>query len=232
LAILERLRRSFWQIAWHRRLVAWRRVAVVYLFGLIVWGGYRWLSPLPVWIEEIFLKGLVFGLPVFWMVFGREKQGFASLGMTTKRLFEAVYLGLSLGAFFWVFGQVVNWFRYQGGVTLGEIWPTSAEFGALLLLAMVTAWWEELLFMGYLLPRLVKLMAAEGRAVWLTAGLFTLINVPAIWGRGAGLAQAGLQVGLLCTLGLGNGVLMLRTKNLAAPILTHALWGVTMYLLV
>jgi len=232
LVILERLRRNYWQYRERKHILAWRRVVGLYVFLLMVWGVYRFLSPLPVWVEETLLKGLVFGGPVWWLTFKVEKLGFASLGISTKRLFEAAYLGFSLGAFFWIFGQLANILRFQGILTIRDIQPTSAEFGGFLLLALVTAWWEELVFMGYLLPRLTLLLNQEWKAALLTSSLFALLYVPAILVRGSSVAQLIIQLLLLMALGLGNSILMLRTRNLAAPILTHALWGVTMYLLV
>lgn len=232
MAILEWFNDRLILVRERKHLQVWHRVIGFYVFLLFAWGFYRFLSPLPVWVEEVFLKGLVFGVPVFWLVLKKEKGSLASLGIGAKNLFESVYLGLALGVFFWFFGQLANFLRYRGVLSIHEIQPTSPEFGAFLLLALVTAWWEELVFMGYILQRIAKVVSNEWRAALITSGMFCLMYVPAVLLRGGGVAQLVLQMILMFMVGLGNSILMLRTRNLAAPILAHALWGAAVYLLV
>jgi membrane protease YdiL (CAAX protease family) len=198
----------------------------------MVWGAYRLLSPLPVWIEEIFVKGIVFGLPVFWLVFVKEKEDFASLGIGMKNFYRSVALGLGLGVLFWTIGQLSNWLRFRELLSFHEVLPVPIEFGSFLLLAFFTAWWEELVFSGFILQRLVGVVKNELTAVGVTACMFGGLYVPALLARGTTLNQMFLQLLLLMALSFGNSILMLRTKNLIAPIMAHALWGVTIYLLV
>jgi membrane protease YdiL (CAAX protease family) len=232
LAILERLSNQWFLIKEKKHLQVWHRVIGIYTFALVVWGFFRLLSPLPIWIEEVFVKAVVFGLPVFLVVLNKEKKDLTSLGISTKNFFESVYLGLSLGAFFWFFGQLSNFIRHKGVLTLREIQPTSPEFGGFLLLALITAWWEELLFMGYILNRLLKVISAEWKVALITSTMFSLVYIPNMIVKGVSIWQMLLQIILLFSLGLGNSILMLRTKNLIAPILSHALWGAMIYMLV
>jgi membrane protease YdiL (CAAX protease family) len=63
------------------------------------------------------------------------------------------------------------------------------------------------------------------------AGLFSLIHLPAlVLVQEMGAAQLLLSQILLFSLAMGNGILMLRVKNLIAPIMAHSLWGVTVFL--
>lgn len=232
MAILERLNNQWFLIREKKHLQVWHRVIGLYTFVLIVWGFFRLLSPLPVWIEEVFVKALVLGLPVFYVTIKKEKKDLSSLGIGTKNFFESVYLGLSLGAFFWFFGQLSNFIRNKGALTFKEIQPTSPEFGGFLLLALITAWWEELLFMGFILNRLLKVISEEWKAVIITSAMFCLMYIPNMIVKGVFIWQMLLQIILLFSLGLGNSILMLRTKNLIAPILSHALWGAMIYVLI
>lgn len=232
MAILEQLRNNYWKFRERKHLQVWHRVVGFYTYLLLAWGIYRLLSPLPVWVEETFVKGIVFGLPVFWLVFQREKVGFSSLGIGMKNFYSSVVLGISLGVLFWVVGQASNWLRYRELLSFAEIQPTSMEFGSFLLLAFFTAWWEELVFAGYILQRLVAVVKNELTAVVVTALMFGGLYIPALLVKGTPFGQMALQLLLLIALSFGNSILMLRTKNLIAPIMAHALWGVTVYLLV
>lgn len=232
MAILERLHKQFIWLLERRHLQVWHRVLGFYTYLLILWGFYRVLSPFPVWVEEVVLKGLVFGLPVFWLVFHREKEDFSSLGITMKNFYQAVCMGLSLGILFWGIGQLAVYLRSGELSAFTRIQPTSGEFGAFLLLALVTAWWEELVFTGYILGRLARITQSEFSGAVMTAMMFGGLYLPALLLRGNTLSQTLLQLFLLLLLGFSNSVLMLRTGNLIAPILSHAFWGVTVYLLI
>ena len=231
MAILEQLRNRWFLVKEHKHLEVLHRVIGFWVYLVLVWGVYRFLSPLPVWIEEIFLKAIIFGLPVFYLVLKKEKSNLQSLGISAKNLFESVYLGLALGVFFYFVGQVSNFLRYRGVLTVQDWQVTSAELGGFLLLALVTAWWEELVFMGYILQRMSSVMRHEWKAALATAVMFSLLYVPSLLIRGVTGWQFLLQMVLLFSLGLGNGILMLRTRNLAAPILAHTLWGAMVYML-
>jgi membrane protease YdiL (CAAX protease family) len=232
LAILEQLRNNWYLIREKKNLTVWHQVIGFYVFLLLIWSMYRFISPLPVWIEEVFVKGLIFGLPVFVIIFWKEKKDLTSLGIGMHNFFESVYLGLALGVFFWFFGQIANFLRYQGLLSLREIQPTSPEFGAFLLLALITAWWEELVFMGYILQRLAKVIKNEWKVALVTASMFCVVYMPAMIVARISISQMILRLMLIFSLGLGNSILMFRTKNLMAPILAHALWGTMLYMLV
>jgi len=77
---------------------------------------------------------------------------------------------------------------------------------------------EELLFRGFLLP----LLARRGRLVWalaLSALLFGAIH----------LQPVGLPI--LCTLGFALGLAMRQTGSLRTPVLVHACWNGSLFLL-
>jgi membrane protease YdiL (CAAX protease family) len=230
LGLLAKTLDRFYLVKEHKRLEAWHRIVGVYTFIFISWGIYRLLFRFPVWLEEAGFKALVFGIPVFYMVLTREKQKLDSLGITITNLFESVYLGLGLGILLGFFGQVGNFLKNSGSLELSSFGLSLENIGAFLVLAFITAWWEELFFMGYLLTRLLTLVKSEWKAAIITSVLFALIHIPARLVDQTPISQLLLQLILLFSLGVGNSILMIRTRNLAAPIMAHALWGVTVFM--
>src|SRR3989344_8052758 len=85
-------------------------VVSVYTTILVVWGFYRLLFRLPEWVEELFLKPVVFLLPVWRRVIkdepGSLRGRLESLGITNKNLGVATALGLALGVFYLFVGRV------------------------------------------------------------------------------------------------------------------------------
>lgn len=227
--MLQGLRQQWFLWKEHKHLLVWRQVMRVYAVVFVVWAMYRLLFRLPVVIEEVVLKGIVFGGPVLWLVLKQNGWTLRKLGMHTEKLFESVYLGLSLGMVLGLVGQIANVLRY-GQLSLSGFGVTSESIGSFLLLGLVTAFWESLLFYGFILQALRK-VTDELSAVLVTAVLFVLIHIPAlILVQQLTIAGVLLSSIVLLALAWGNGVLYLRMQNLAAPILAHALWGVTVFL--
>lgn len=204
------------------------RVMWVYTIVFIIWGLYRLLFPINVWIEETLLKFVVFGLPTFWVVIHLEKKRLEDLGMTTKGLLVSIYFGLLFGLWLASFGNVVS-FLSSGSLGFNPD-LTVLDFRDLMILGLFTAFWEELLFMGYMLPRVVKDLKSEIGAIVFVALLFALLHAPVNLVQDATWQQVLIRVFLIFTLGFGNGVLYLRFKNLAAPIFAHLAWGSVIYL--
>ena len=200
----------------------------VYTFVFVVWGLYRLLFPVHVWIEETILKFLVFGVPTFWVVFYKEKRSLEDLGMSTRGLIVSLYFGLLFGLWLAVFGNVVS-FINDGSLGF-NLDLTVSDFRDLLVLGLFTAFWEQILFMGYMLPRLVRALRHEMLAISIVALLFAVLHMPIQIVSGVGFAQLTIRFILLFTLEFGNGVLYLRFKNLAAPIFAHLAWGSVIFL--
>lgn len=210
------------------KLVSVQRGVSVYLLVFLVWGIYRLLFRFPEWFEETILKAIVFGLPVFFVVYRVEKKNWNDLGMVTKGLLASVYFGLLFGLWLAVLGNIVAFLR-SGGVRFNPD-ITVGAFGDLMLLGLVTAFWEQLLFMGFLLPRIVRGIGSEVVGVSMVALMFALMHVPVQVAQGVDIGQILLRFILLYSLAFGNGVLYLRLKNLAAPIFAHLAWGSVIYL--
>ena len=204
------------------------QVMAVYTFVFLIWGIYRLLFPVNVWVEETVLKFLVFGVPVFFVVLRKEKGRLDDLGMTTKGLIVSLYFGLLFGIWLAVFGNIIS-FLSSGNLGFNPD-LTVADFEKLMILGLFTAFWEQLLFAGYMLPRIIKDLKNETAGIVLTSFLFSILHVPVQLVTGATPEQVIIRFLLLFTLMFGNSILYLRFKNLAAPIFAHLSWGAVIYL--
>jgi membrane protease YdiL (CAAX protease family) len=181
-----------------------------------------------VWVEEGLFKAIVFGLPVVWLV-RKEGLGWRDLGISGDNFFVSVYLGLALGVVLGLVGQVGNVMRY-GILQIQSQGLTSEMLGGFLILSLVTAFWEQLVFAGYLLHSLSRVIRDEQLLVVVVGSGFALLHLPTLVVQQLDWGQIALAVGLLLVLGTGSAILRLRQKNLIAAVMAHALWGVAIFL--
>ena len=190
---------------------------------LIVWGFYRFLFQLPETIEEIFIKPVVWLLPVFLLI-KSEKERISSLGVTFKNLFPAVYYALGLGIFFVMEAVLINFVKYGGqfnfGANIGNL-PFATSLG----LSFITAFSEEITFRGYIFTRVWKFLKNELWANLLTSFFWGLVHVPiAFFVWKLDVPAALTYLGLTILFGIGSAFVYARTKNILSPILLHVLW--------
>lgn len=200
-----------------------KRAVYLAVYLLIVWGFYRFLFQLPEQIEELFIKPIVWILPVLYLV-KVERQTLESIGITTKGLFPAVYYALGLGAFFVMEALIINFVKYGGQFNLG------ANIGNLPLLpalglSFATAISEELAFRGYIFTRVWKFVKNEIYANLLTSVFWAMIHVPiTIFVWKLDFTAAVTYLVLTSIFGMGSAFVFARTKNIVSPILLHVLW--------
>ena len=205
-----------------------KEAALVYGWVLVVWGIYRFLFLLPVWVEELLIKPVVFLGPVAW-VLRREKKWWQTIGWGGD-VFKAAYQGIFLGLMYGLLGLWVNYVKY-GRLQLSSYGMGGGEFLVFLGLALATAVSEEVLFRGYLLKRLAEGLGDEEKAVVVSGALFSLIHLPiAVFVWEYGLWEVLVQLFLTLVVGWGNGFLMLKAGNVVASIFSHAFWGVSAFL--
>src|SRR3990172_12509277 len=133
-----------------KKEIALKNATTLAAYLLIVWGLYRFLFKLPDEIEELFIKPVFWLIPVFYLL-RREKAKIATLGITLKNIFPAIYFSLGLGAFFVIEAIFINFVKYKGfdfSANLGNT-PFLTSLG----LSFVTAAIEEITFRGYVFNR-------------------------------------------------------------------------------
>lgn len=201
-----------------------RRIFWFYTFLLIVWGFYRFLFRLPVGVEELVLKPVIWLGPLIWLILVWEKRPlFSSLGLVGKNLARNFYLGIGLGALFSVFSLSLNFLKY-GQLELVKMTP--ADFLGGFLLSGVTAFIEETVFRGFILNRLFALLRDEWQALLISSIAFVLIHLPVtVFSLHYSLVQIYVYAVLVFFYSLGAGVLFLRTGNAWLSVLMHLFWA-------
>jgi uncharacterized protein len=203
----------------------------VWAWILLAWSVYRYFLKFPEWTDELFFKPIIFIIPVLVYVFRKEKRDLESIGITTKHIFTGIYTGVGFGFLFAMEGLLVNWLR-NGRIVINPI-AAFAEYGMaqMLILSLATALWEELLSRGFLFHRIYEYSKNIVFSTLISTLLFVLLHVPIL------VTSLKLQGGLLglffftnFILGCINSLLFLRTKSLAAPVLVHLFWNMTVAL--
>src|SRR3990167_1877649 len=124
---------------------ALKHATLLSAYLLIVWGFYRLIFKLPEEIEELFVKPVVWLVPIFYLL-GKERLGLGSIGITLKNLFPSVYFALGLGAIFVMEALVLNYLKY-GGLNFAANVGDKLLFAALWI-SFATAVSEEIAFRG------------------------------------------------------------------------------------
>lgn len=200
----------------------------VYSIVFVVWGIYRLIFRLPEEMEETFLKPLIFvGIAILmekpknWLKYFMEIWGKGDWPMASG-------MGLLFGLGYVVFYGLSSLFSF-GSLQPGEL--TGNTILSFILIGILTSIWEEWLFSGYILSHI----KADVKGIWLprliTAAMFAVIHVPVlvVWHRLAFQATV-FQIAMLFVLGTGNAILMGRSKNLIAPVISHFGWGLAIFM--
>jgi membrane protease YdiL (CAAX protease family) len=199
-----------------------KNASLLAAFLLVVWGFYRLIFRLPEEIEELFIKPVVWLLPVFYFL-RKEGKGISSLGFTLKNLFPAVYFSLGLGFIFIFESLLINYLKYGSfnfATNIGD-----KPFFTALFLSFATAFSEEVTFRGYLFNRVWLALKNEALANISTSLIWALIHVPVVvfvWKFN--LSASILYLFLTTIFGIGSAFVFARTKNIVSSILLHVLW--------
>jgi len=210
----------------HHQKFSLKHALALFSFIFVIWCLYRYLPQiLPLWAEELILKPLLWLGPAFLLVKKIERQGFSSLGFTTKKLFPSLYWGIGLGLVFALEGLLTNIVKYRG-LSLVSLDYSSMSFLALLFISAVTAFSEETVFRGYLFNRLWQIWHQEWIANIVSSFLFVLIHLP------IGLFVLGYRPVVMLSylffvfiFAFGSAFVFGRTKNIVSSVLLHIFWS-------
>lgn len=197
---------------------------------LLIWCVYRAVFKFPEWTDEFIAKPLVFVAPVLWYVLVKEKRKLDSLGLTTKNIFNSVYIGLGFGLVFAIEGLMAHMMKYGKF----EVMPIAAfhTYGFfLIVISLATAFTEELLSRGFVFNRIYEKTKNLPYAATIGALMFVALHVPI-------LATSNQLHGVTLILffvtdvilALANSLLFSTTNSLVAPILVHLFWNMTVAL--
>lgn len=204
------------------KTTALKHATILAAYLLVVWGFYRYLFRFPDEVEELFIKPIIWLLPVYYLL-KIEKSKLYTVGITFKNLFPSIYLALGLGVLFAGEGFLVNYLKY-GSLNFGANIGQDALLVSLGL-SFATAISEEVSFRGYLFNRVWSALGNEWSANLLTSFAWAAVHVPVtvfVWKL---TPEAALIYLFLTTLfGIGSAFVFARTKNVASSIFLHVLW--------
>ncbi len=210
----------------NRQKFSLKHIFALFSFIFVVWSFYRYLPEiLPLWVEELILKPLVWLWPTFWLVKRIENQPLSSLGLTKKNLFPSLYWGIGLGLVFALEGLLTNIIKYKG-LNLVSLVYSPLVFLGLFLLSLVTAFSEETVFRGYIFNRLWQIWHQEWLANLVSSFLFVVIHLPIgvfVLGYTPLIMLAYLL--FVFIFAFGSAFVFGRTKNLFSSILLHIFWS-------
>jgi membrane protease YdiL (CAAX protease family) len=199
-----------------------KHVTIYSAYLVIFWAFYRFLFKLPDQIEELIVKPAIWLIPIFWITV-KEKLDMASLGLTFKKLFPAIYLSLGLGVIFVLEAVLGNLFKYghfSFAANIGNL-PLLTSLG----ISFATAFSEEIAFRGYIFGRLWKVLGSEWSANLVSTILWTAIHIPiAFFVWKLGFSAGILYLILTAAFGMGSAFIFGRTKNIWGSIFLHVLW--------
>lgn len=197
-------------------------VTIYVTYLIIIWAFYRFLFKFPDDVEELIIKPVLWLLPVIYFV-RKERGALASVGITFKNLFPAIYLSIGLGSVFVIEALVTNYLKYGNfnfSANIGNL-PLLSSLG----LSFATAFSEETAFRGYVYSRLASVINGEWAANLIQTIAWTGIHVPIaffIWNYT--IPQAIVYLLITAIFGLGSAFIFGRTKNIFGSILLHVLW--------
>lgn len=193
----------------------------------VAWVLYRSFFSFPTWFDETLGKAVFFGFPVWLYVMMSRSKSIPDT-FAVYKLKTGLFLGIAVGG---VFGFAASIFSLlmRGGVVEGAWLFTSEVFWREFILAMMTGFWETLLFFS-----LVQVVIQEKFVRWsvlhqvvLVALIFTVFHLPNIILRYEPYQVAG-QIMLMILFALGQGFLFASRKNAYALVLSHAIWGMVL----
>lgn len=205
-----------------KRHDSWLNLITYYCYLLLIWGVFRLTVRLPLLVEELWFKPVIWGLPLLSIWYAEKKKA----SFFSGNVFKALGGGLGLGAAYMLLIFLVSVIQ-GGGVKFNELGAESLGFTDLLGIGLATAVVEEMVFAGYLLSRIRTLFASFWPAGMITSFLFMGIHVPIgvfiYQYTNMELASFLLLVGVVS---LGHYWVMDKTKHVAGPIMSHWLWAI------
>lgn len=199
----------------------------IVILTLILWLIYRSLFTFPVWFDETLGKALFFGLPVWFFVVITNYRKVTD-SFSAEKLFTGLMLGLAVGGIYGFTTSILS--LLQTGSTVQAVWLFSSdqfwyEFG----LALLTAFWETLLFYSFIMTVLMDAYPrwSLAKQVLVVAGIFVLFHIPNTVARFS-IPEVAPQLMLLLMFAIGQALLFVEKRNAYALVLSHAIWGMVL----
>ena len=194
---------------------------------LVMWFLYRSLFVFPVWFDETVGKALFFALPVWVYVTLTGYQNIAD-SFSSYKLREGLLLGVAIGGMYGFVMSILS--LAQSGATIEAVLLfDSPYFWQEFSLAMLTSFWETLLFFSFVMTVVMDKYKQWSmiKTVLFTAAIFLIFHVPNTLLRFSG-SQVVSQLLILALFGVGQALLFYDRKNAYALVLSQAIWGMVL----
>lgn len=201
------------------------------ILTFLVWFVYRAVFSFPVWFDESIGKALFFGLPVWLYISVNGTQSIVDT-LAVSKLKSGLLLGIAVGG---ILGFASTLFAAFAGNGVATVQPaalfSSPLFWGEFLLAIMTGFWETLLFFSWIMLVIQEKMRGWSLAkqLLLVAGIFTLFHLPNAVLR-FDLTSLLPFAFLMFLFALGQAMLFMYRRNAYALILSQAIWGMVLLL--
>ena len=196
----------------------------VWAIVLILWSLYRatFKAELPIWLDEFIAKPLIFLFPIYWFITKTEKKQFLSgIGFTKKNILTNIAFGLGIG---FIFIGVAVFTRIIKRLPFPPLYVSSTSI-IWVISTIIAAGMEQILSTGFVFKRLSDESKNILKPLIISAILFFFLHVPILFGADKISGSTLIQMMILNTvLSLTTSVVFLLRKNAIAPILVHALY--------
>lgn len=191
---------------------------------LILWSFYRatFKAESPIWFDEFIAKPIVFLIPIYWFIAQSERKSFLKgIGFAKKNILVDILFGLGIGS---LFVGIAFLTRMVKGLPFAPFHVSSTSIIWVLSTAMAASM-EQILSTGFVFKRLSEGSKNIIRPLVISALLFFFLHIPALFGAAKISSSTLVQMMILNTaLSLTTSVVFLLRKNTIAPILVHALY--------
>lgn len=212
------------------------RVLNIWAIVLILWSLYRaqFKTELPLWIDELVAKPIIFLLPVYIFIKRFDKRKFfEAIDLRFVNVLRELALGISIGLIFFValtFGNIA-----RPGTALNALVDkiTKMNILYLLMISLAASFSEEALSRGFVLKRLYEKSKNMISSSFFASILFFLLRIPILFTSetlGGFLLLKVMFIDL--TLSFAISLIFLERKNLIAPIIIHAFYTLSLFLFV
>jgi len=201
-----------------------QKILNVWAIILILWSFYRitFRSDLPIWFDEFISKPLVFLFPIFLYITKSEKKSFLKgVGIENKNRAKDILFGLGVGSLFFGIAIITKIlkgapFSFPIVSVTSIIWILSTIMAAIV---------EQILSTGFVFKRLSEESKNIAKPLLISAVLFFFLHIPILFGVDKISGSTLVQMIMMNTLlSLTTSVVFLMRKNTISPIIVHALY--------
>jgi len=200
-------------------------------FLLLMWTIYRSIFSFDVWFDETFGKAVFYGLPI-WVYLSVNKLKAISDSLAIEKLKKGLMFGLAIGGIFGFTGTIAAMIIKKGDVAPASTVFLNTQFWWQFFLAMMTAFWETIFFYSFIMNVLIKKCKKLSvlSVTMFAAVIFLIFHLPNIILRSPNLSSVTFQIYLMFLFGFGQALLFQATRNAYSLIISHAIWGMVMFI--